>query len=100
MTDVIDAHFLNNVNLQNRLMMRAKNGWCLFELGCKGPETFNACATVKWNQGTSFPIESGHPCLGYSEPDFWDKSSFYQALVMGVVQIKPAKVHEAYELLR
>tara|TARA_X000001388_G_C2217335_1_gene117816 strand:+ start:52 stop:705 length:654 start_codon:yes stop_codon:yes gene_type:complete len=58
----------------------AKNGWCLFELGCKGPETFNACATVKWNQGTSFPIESGHPCLGCSEPDFWDKSSFYQAL--------------------
>ncbi|WP_333972222.1 hydrogenase small subunit [Alteromonas mediterranea] len=58
----------------------AKNGWCLFELGCKGPETFNACATVKWNQGTSFPIESGHPCLGCSEPDFWDKGSFYQPL--------------------
>ena len=58
----------------------AKKGWCLFELGCKGPETFNACATVKWNQGTSFPIESGHPCLGCSEPDFWDKGSFYQAL--------------------
>ncbi|MEL7426768.1 MAG: hydrogenase small subunit [Bacteroidota bacterium] len=58
----------------------AKAGWCLFELGCKGPETFNACATVKWNQGTSFPIESGHPCLGCSEPDFWDKGSFYQTL--------------------
>ena len=58
----------------------AKAGWCLFELGCKGPETFNACATVKWNQGTSFPIESGHPCLGCSEPDFWDKGSFYKAL--------------------
>ncbi len=58
----------------------AKAGWCLFELGCKGPETFNACATVKWNQGTSFPIESGHPCLGCSEPDFWDKGGFYQAL--------------------
>lgn len=58
----------------------AKKGWCLFELGCKGPETYNACATVKWNQGTSFPIESGHPCLGCSEPDFWDHGSFYQPL--------------------
>ncbi len=58
----------------------AKLGWCLFELGCKGPETFNACATVKWNQGTSFPIESGHPCIGCSEPDFWDHSSFYRPL--------------------
>lgn len=58
----------------------ARNGWCLFELGCKGPTTYNACATVKWNGGTSFPIESGHPCLGCSEPGFWDKGSFYSAL--------------------
>ncbi|MEJ1963615.1 MAG: hydrogenase small subunit [Gammaproteobacteria bacterium] len=58
----------------------ARNGWCLFELGCKGPTTYNACATIKWNGGTSFPIESGHNCLGCSEPGFWDKGSFYAAL--------------------
>jgi len=58
----------------------ARNGWCLYELGCKGPTTHNACATVKWNGGVSFPIESGHPCLGCSEPNFWDAGSFYQAL--------------------
>ena len=55
----------------------ARKGWCLFKLGCKGPITYNACATVKWNAGTSFPIESGHPCLGCSEPGFWDKGGFY-----------------------
>ena len=54
----------------------AKKGWCLFKLGCKGPVTYNACATTKWNQGTSFPIESGHGCLGCSEPDFWDMGGF------------------------
>lgn len=58
----------------------AKKGWCLFKLGCKGPTTYNACATTKWNDGTSFPIEAGHPCLGCSEPDFWDAGSFYKAL--------------------
>jgi hydrogenase small subunit len=58
----------------------ARNGWCLYELGCKGPTTYNACATVKWNGGTSFPIQSGHGCLGCSEPDFWDKGSFYRPL--------------------
>ncbi len=58
----------------------ARNGWCLFELGCKGPVTRNACATTKWNGGVSFPIESGHGCLGCSEPDFWDAGGFYQAL--------------------
>jgi hydrogenase small subunit len=55
----------------------ARNGWCLFELGCKGPTTYNACATVKWNGGTSFPIESGHGCIGCAEPGFWDKGSLY-----------------------
>ena len=55
----------------------ARAGWCLFKLGCKGPITYNACATMKWNAGTSFPIESGHPCLGCSEPGFWDMGGFY-----------------------
>ncbi len=58
----------------------AKKGWCLYKLGCKGPATSNACATVKWNGGTSFPIEAGHPCLGCSEPGFWDMGGFYRAL--------------------
>jgi len=58
----------------------ARKGWCLYELGCKGPVTYNACATIKWNGGTSFPIQSGHGCLGCSEPDFWDKGGFYKPL--------------------
>ena len=58
----------------------AKKGWCLYRMGCKGPMTYNACATLKWNQQTSWPVESGHGCLGCSEPDFWDAGSFYNAL--------------------
>lgn len=55
----------------------AKEGWCLFKVGCKGPMTYNACAITGWNEGTSYPIKSGHPCLGCSEDKFFDKSSFY-----------------------
>ena len=58
----------------------ARKGWCLYELGCKGPDTHNACATEKWNQGTSFPIQSGHGCIGCSEPGFWDAGSLYKAI--------------------
>jgi len=58
----------------------ARKGWCLYNLGCKGPVTYNACATIKWNEGTSFPIEAGHGCLGCSEPNFWDMGGFYNAL--------------------
>jgi len=61
----------------------ARKGWCLYKLGCKGPLTYNACATLKWNAGTSFPIGSGHGCLGCSEPDFWDKGSFYSPVSVG-----------------
>lgn len=56
----------------------AKKGYCLYKLGCKGPTTYNACATIKWDQGLSFPVQSGHPCLGCSEPNFWDGGGFYQ----------------------
>jgi hydrogenase small subunit len=55
----------------------ARKGYCLYKMGCKGPTTYNACSTVKWNEGTSFPIQSGHGCIGCSEEAFWDKGSFY-----------------------
>ena len=36
---------------------------------------------AKFNDGTSWPVEAGHPCIGCSEPEFWDKmSSFYEAM--------------------
>ena len=32
------------------------------------------------NEGTSFPIQAGHGCIGCSEDGFWDKGSFYERL--------------------
>jgi hydrogenase small subunit len=58
----------------------ARQGWCLYELGCKGPVTYNACASLKWNGGVSFPIQSGHGCIGCSEPRFWDRGGLYKPL--------------------
>jgi hydrogenase small subunit len=56
----------------------ARMGYCLYKLGCKGPTTYNACASIRWDEGLSFPVQSGHPCLGCSQPDFWDGGGFYQ----------------------
>jgi hydrogenase small subunit len=61
----------------------ARDGWCLYELGCKGPVTYNACASLKWNGGVSFPIQSGHGCIGCSEPRFWDRGGLYRPLSAG-----------------
>jgi hydrogenase small subunit len=55
----------------------ARKGYCLYKVGCKGPTTYNACSTTRWNERISFPIESGHGCIGCSEDAFWDKGSFY-----------------------
>ena len=50
----------------------AKNGFCLYKVGCKGPYTFNNCAKNRFNQHTSWPVQAGHGCIGCSEPNFWD----------------------------
>ncbi len=51
----------------------AKAGWCLYKLGCRGPETYNSCGNLRWFQGMSYPIQSGAPCIGCSNPHFWDE---------------------------
>ncbi len=63
----------------------AKKGWCLYKMGCRGPTTYNSCATFKWNGGVSWPIGSGHGCIGCSENNFWDDGPFYERLSHTVV---------------
>lgn len=58
----------------------ARKGYCLYELGCRGPMTYNNCPTVKFNQ-TNWPVGAGHPCIGCSEPNFWDTMApFYEQM--------------------
>lgn len=49
-----------------------KRGFCLYKVGCKGPFTYNNCSSVRYNDGTSWPVMSGVGCIGCSEPNFWD----------------------------
>ncbi len=51
----------------------AQKGWCLFEMGCKGPYAHANCPTMKFNQGTSWPVQAGHGCMGCVEMGFFDK---------------------------
>jgi hydrogenase small subunit len=58
----------------------ARKGWCLYKMGCRGPSTYNSCSTFKWNNGVSWPVGSGHGCIGCSENNFWDNGPFYERL--------------------
>ena len=51
----------------------AKKGYCLFEMGCKGPYANVNCPTMKFNGGTSWPVQAGHGCMGCTEIGFVDK---------------------------
>ncbi len=47
-----------------------RKGYCLYKLGCKGPETFNNCSTLHFGDVSStgcWPVGSGAPCFGCSE---------------------------------
>ncbi|MGW8168688.1 MAG: hydrogenase small subunit [Sulfurovaceae bacterium] len=54
----------------------AKNNFCLYKMGCKGPMTFNNCSIVRYNEAVNWPIGVGRGCIGCSEPDFWDKYAY------------------------
>lgn len=58
-----------------------RKGWCLYKMGCKGPEATYNCPTVRWNEETSWPVKSGHGCIACASHRFWDnKSPFYKPL--------------------
>ena len=62
-----------------------RNGWCLYQMGCKGPETYNNCSLKHFGDvDGAWPIGTGHPCFGCSE--------------YGVAFNKP--LHETAEVLR
>ena len=45
-----------------------RKGYCLYKLGCKGPETFNNCPIQLYYTGAEgWPVGTGHPCFGCSE---------------------------------
>jgi hydrogenase small subunit len=55
--------------------------FCLYQMGCKGPATYQNCPNIRWNEGTNWPIGCGHPCIGCAEPNFWDRMTpFYRHL--------------------
>lgn len=60
--------------------MGSKAGWCLYKVGCRGPVTYNSCGNLRWWNGLSYPIQSGHGCIGCSEKGFWDDGDFYNRL--------------------
>jgi hydrogenase small subunit len=46
-----------------------RKGYCLYKLGCKGPETYANCPSILFGDAGSgsWPVGCGHPCIGCTE---------------------------------
>ena len=45
-----------------------RQGWCLYSLGCKGPQTHANCSLLEFCETPgAWPIGIGHPCVGCTE---------------------------------
>ena len=46
-----------------------RQGYCLYKLGCKGPETYANCSTLGFGDAgeNNWPVGCGHPCIGCTE---------------------------------
>jgi len=46
-----------------------RQGWCLYKIGCKGPETYANCPAIGFGDvgEGAWPVGTGHPCFGCTE---------------------------------
>ncbi len=42
-------------------------GYCLYPLGCRGPQTYSNCGVTLWNHRRSWCVKAGAPCIGCCE---------------------------------
>ena len=58
------GHFENGEFVYQFGSAEEAKGYCLYAMGCKGPQTYTNCPVVRWNNKTSWCVNSGSPCIG------------------------------------
>jgi hydrogenase small subunit len=66
------AHFEFGEFVQSWGDEASQKGWCLYKMGCKGPQTFANCPTQQYAESSSWNVLAGHGCIGCTMPGFWD----------------------------
>lgn len=58
------GHFENGEFVYRFGSAEEEKGYCLYAVGCRGPQTFTNCPITRWNRQTSWCVEAGAPCIG------------------------------------
>ncbi|MBI4989839.1 MAG: hydrogenase small subunit [Rhodocyclales bacterium] len=61
-----------------------RKGYCLYKLGCKGPETYANCSTIGFGDAgeNNWPVGCGHPCIGCTEKGVGFAKPIHQTAVL------------------
>lgn len=67
-----------------------REGWCLYEMGCKGPDTHAGCSTRHFNEIPDvWPIGIGAPCIGCTEKAIAFKVPMFQVVQLHTIAAPP-----------
>lgn len=61
------GHFENGEFVYEFGSEEEAKGYCLYPLGCRGPQTNSNCSVVLWNHKRSWCVQAGSPCIGCCE---------------------------------
>ena len=65
-----------------------RHGFCLYKLGCKGPETYANCPTIQFGDmgAGTWPVGCGHPCIGCTEQGIGFQKPIHAVAKMNNIQ--------------
>jgi hydrogenase small subunit len=78
------AHFDAGEFVERFDSEEAKKQYCLYKMGCKGPETYSACSLDRWNNKTNWCIGAGSPCIGCAQEKWADSGGPFFTRLPGV----------------
>ncbi len=61
------GHFENGEFVYQFGSEEEKLGYCLYPMGCRGPQTKALCGVTLWNNRRSWCVQAGSPCIGCCE---------------------------------
>ena len=69
------GHFENGEFVYQFGSAEEAKGYCLYAMGCKGPQTYTNCPIVRWNDKVSWCVEAGSPCIGCGDFNWVDENA-------------------------
>jgi hydrogenase small subunit len=91
------GHFENGEFVYKFGSEEEAKGYCLYPVGCKGPQTYRRCPMIRWNNSVSWCVDSGGPCIGCANWNWVDNGAPFRgrlrqvgAGVLGTSGVNPA----------